>query len=78
MKAGTIVLLSGAGATLLGGVLLWRGWARYHTCTKAPDSNETLCTFWNAPLMAGTIVAPLGFTGFLVGGALMLIQGKGS
>jgi hypothetical protein len=74
MRAGTIVMLSGAGVTVLGGVLLWRGWARYRTCTKDPKSQDVLGDFWNAPFVTGMILSPLGLSAFTVGGALALIQ----
>jgi hypothetical protein len=77
-SAGKIAMVGGAGATVLGGVLLWRGWARFKKCREQAMATDPVCQIMNAPLTAGAIVAPLGITTFVVGGAVALIQGKGA
>jgi len=77
MRSGTIVMLSGAAAAIVGGAFAWRGWARYKTCETGEQEPGQLCTPLNAPMVTGLILTPIGFGTFIIGGALALIQTSG-
>jgi hypothetical protein len=73
---GKWLMIGGGAATILGGVFLWRGWARYKECKEgiSEGAEEVACTFLNAPLTTGMIMTPLALGTFTVGGALALIE----
>ncbi len=74
-KTGKWLMIGGGAATILGGVFMWRGWARYRKCKETVgEAGDVACTFLNAPLTAGVIITPLALGAFTVGGALALIE----
>lgn len=63
MKTGPAMMVGGAGASLVGGGLLWHG-GRSRIALSGTGR-------------AGALILPLGLTSFVVGLALTLIQTKG-
>lgn len=74
MRAGGILMLSGAALATIGGVFIWRGYARYHSCRTDPPNDYALCTPLNAPMITGWLLTPAGLATVLVGGAVALAQ----
>lgn len=79
MNAPKWMMVGGGAATILGGVLLWRGWVRYKKCSESlanvsEGDPDVACRVFNVPMAAGAILAPIGLGTFTVGGALALIK----
>jgi hypothetical protein len=74
MKAGHATLLTGGAMTLVGSVLLYRGYKRAKRCTDIGIPGDSPECGWNWPGVVGIIMTPLGVATLTTGVAVTLIQ----